>query len=593
MAITQDQIDEVIASAACCLATKNSQRIRATWNGEDVTCAEYDILDLVENIEVLARFTPPGTVLTPAYVGTATLDIGAAGITPFPETYSGTVVVNGTIIAVIAGDFTDEADLIQAIVDAINNNTGSTGYSAVNNGDGTITLTAVGGASFAILSATFTLFSYYIFAVADFDTDVGAVPMTLSSDGTGINVISYGNGGNTAVDALLFNYAGDDVATDLFPGLEFLNPGTVPGAPDAWYIPAFGSAYFPDRNLLYFMFFDSISSFDTVSGTITVECNDMAGTLGGDSCVTGRYQGAGIIYNPFYQQLFFTMASNGLGTIDATGAISIAVPSFTGSNFSLTCNTQNGDLFIAPNTTTFVVRVQDPLGTPILSYIPVPGDCGQNTQRITYRPGTTTANGRIFYTTRSVRANMIQIINPVTNVVVEYDASAVGEVSNGSTSCVYWSEQFNLLFVGATTGILLYAYDEATPNTLIFIQRFDLANEAEVSTLVKFNDNTTTSDGGSVMYIGNPGVNIDTYGIIKQTSPFEVEGTLGAEIPPVLSDDSINCIDDPSTIISNIKKMCGCCNGTGSTTSEAAQLVLAGNAGNYIDANGNPILVIP
>lgn len=124
-----------LSEIGCCINSKLSNDINDSWKGKTFTaCATIDAY----KYSILRSYVENGTPLTEGFVASATLDMSA--FSAFGSLL-GNVVINGVVIGVIPdGTYADIDEVIDAFVTAITSN--PIGYQAVNNGNGTITVTA-------------------------------------------------------------------------------------------------------------------------------------------------------------------------------------------------------------------------------------------------------------------------------------------------------------------------------------------------------------------------------------------------------------------------------------------------------------------
>jgi len=120
---------------ACCLAAKLTDDINNKWKGKKVGLC--NVL-LAEKFGIEASYIENGTPLSDGFVASATLDLSA--FSAFGSLL-GNVVINGVVIGVLPDDtYADIDAVIDGFVTVINAN--PIGYQAVNNGNGTITVSA-------------------------------------------------------------------------------------------------------------------------------------------------------------------------------------------------------------------------------------------------------------------------------------------------------------------------------------------------------------------------------------------------------------------------------------------------------------------
>lgn len=124
-----------LGEIGCCVTSKLGGDLINVWKGKSVTsCAT----SMAYKLTVLRSYVENGTVLTPGFVSSATLDM--SGFTSFGNLL-GNVVINGVVVGILPDDaYADLDAVIDGFVTVINAN--PIGYFAVNNGDGTITVNA-------------------------------------------------------------------------------------------------------------------------------------------------------------------------------------------------------------------------------------------------------------------------------------------------------------------------------------------------------------------------------------------------------------------------------------------------------------------
>jgi len=124
-----------LSEIGCCINSKLSDDINDSWKGKTFTaCATIDAY----KYSILRSYVPNGTELVEGFVASATLDMSA--FSAFGSLL-GDVVINGVVVGIIPdGTYADIDAVIDAFVTVIEAN--PIGYEAVNNSDGTITVTA-------------------------------------------------------------------------------------------------------------------------------------------------------------------------------------------------------------------------------------------------------------------------------------------------------------------------------------------------------------------------------------------------------------------------------------------------------------------
>lgn len=124
----------------CCAADMALQALKAEkYQQEDLQCKLNKLYYLNKAVCIISDYVPPGTLLEAGIVADSTIDL--SGFSSFGNIV-GDIRVEGEIIAIIPEDaYPDLDSLITAIVGSINVNPD---YSAIDNGDGTITISAIG-----------------------------------------------------------------------------------------------------------------------------------------------------------------------------------------------------------------------------------------------------------------------------------------------------------------------------------------------------------------------------------------------------------------------------------------------------------------
>jgi len=124
-----------MSEISACVANKADQDINSLWGGQS---AKNCSVSAVFKMSVLRGYVENGTVITEGFVASATLDLSS--FSGFGDLV-GNVVIDGVVVGTIPDDtYADIDALIDAYVTAIEAN--PIGYQAVNNGDGTITVSA-------------------------------------------------------------------------------------------------------------------------------------------------------------------------------------------------------------------------------------------------------------------------------------------------------------------------------------------------------------------------------------------------------------------------------------------------------------------
>ena len=124
-----------LSEISACVANKADQDLQSIWGGSDPkNCS----VSAIFKMSVLRGYVENGTVLEEGFVASATLDLSS--FSAFGDLV-GNVVIDGVVVGTIPDDtYADIDALLDAYVTAIEAN--PIGYTAVNNGDGTITVSA-------------------------------------------------------------------------------------------------------------------------------------------------------------------------------------------------------------------------------------------------------------------------------------------------------------------------------------------------------------------------------------------------------------------------------------------------------------------
>lgn len=550
-------IDQLIEDTKCCVADTQWEVAHSNLLGLSQDCQQEAIL-LNYKFKLVVAYVPVGTVLTPAYVSSAILDL-AGVVTVFPHVYAGDIIVNGTVIATYQGTYTTEALLIAAIVAAINANSGLSGYSAVNNLDGTITLNVSGGASFSIVSAVIRVFYYYVFATGSFDSPTYAGDSLAISD-AGLNGIGFNTSFNVQA------YAGDTITPNVWAA----------GAPHVTTSRGYDMAYRLSDNTFFVCGQNAIWTINPATGTVTTTYANANTTLGLNPANILN----SALHSPFDDYLYFgcSLAGGTLGMakINPAGVLSMVGTggASVGVTYGLTVNTYDGTLY-GVNFDGKIKAYSNPTGaSPAVTVVTIPTYTTprQDIQTITFYPSTTQANSRIIYGygATGTSTSILTILDPnnlnTTPILATIDLGLTGSgliIGGDCIVSVFYNEDFDVLFVGTLNGIIyLFIFDYVT-NTVQLLQTLPV-NDTLGNTIRKFQYNATTSDGGSVMYVTGNLATQRSYGIIKKSPDVTVNGTLGDTIPAVVQTDADNCLtaDQISDMAQQIQEFCGnCCGG--------------------------------
>ncbi len=140
MIYTQTDLQNLGLRLKCCAADLATQALKAEkYQHDDLQCKLNKLYYLNKAVCIISDYVPPGTLLEAGIVADSTIDL--SGFSSFGNIV-GDIRVEGEVIGVIPEDsYPDLDSLITAIVESINANSD---YSAVDNGDGTITISAIG-----------------------------------------------------------------------------------------------------------------------------------------------------------------------------------------------------------------------------------------------------------------------------------------------------------------------------------------------------------------------------------------------------------------------------------------------------------------
>lgn len=129
-----------LQSIGCCIATKDYLAVRGSFKGRETDQQLVCATIATANLKFLTEYTPNGTIITPGFISEATLDMST--ITVF-GVLQGAIIIDGVVVGVLPeATYADLYEVITAVVAAIN--ASYLGYTAIDNGDNTITIHAPG-----------------------------------------------------------------------------------------------------------------------------------------------------------------------------------------------------------------------------------------------------------------------------------------------------------------------------------------------------------------------------------------------------------------------------------------------------------------
>ena len=433
----------VIEKLRCCAGDMGAKiAINDNIGAKQSCCALKKLAYVNDLIKILETYHPDAEnfeiITTPAVAGYIVIDLNSFAL--FGNLF-GYITVGGVIIGVLPMDnYGSLSQLITALVMGID-----FGYAAVDNGDGTITITDTNPPAVVNGSIVIIQINPQFLGSADLITGWNYYE--------GIYIDSPGS---------IFHEKVVIAARELTLGTNALrvfdNGIEIPGSPI--YFPVYGFpatilinvlAYDPITDRVYTTGYSSASKYSYVDGALNVGLTSTWGANLAAYLLAGGISFMDLVYNPFDQNKYTVGGRTAETTISrietanndlVTSAFNVFPPDVENFPF-LIINPANGNLWIAYGTNVFIV---DQSTLTLLVTTPIPGASHRLTD-ITYYPGDGTASSeRMFISVyiAGVGNSFIASLNmdgTIDNVAFH------NMTSNSFNTKVFYSPQFNVLFV--------------------------------------------------------------------------------------------------------------------------------------------------
>ncbi len=158
-----NDLQALAARGQCCAADLAYKALKTElYNLPDTKCM-WDKYKFVKRaVFILKNYIPNGTLIEEGYVSDALIDL--ATITT--GSISGAIVVDGQVIGIVPeGTYATTEDAIAAVVLAVNTHVPTTGFTATNNFDYTITISAPPGSGNALNNSVVTVVINPLYAI--------------------------------------------------------------------------------------------------------------------------------------------------------------------------------------------------------------------------------------------------------------------------------------------------------------------------------------------------------------------------------------------------------------------------------------------
>ena len=555
MAQTAEQIQTIISEAGCCLATRQATYIKGTWNGQNSQCSLYENILLNSYIETLSRYTPVGSILVPSVISVATFDFSSIGLPAFID---GEVTVGADVLGAVSANFTTLLQLLAALAAAINLNPSGENYTATYTATELLVHAPSGsGSSLNGVMVTISINPYFF---VDDSVSTG----TVSPDEThGICCV------NNPLSLMYGYMAVCSTLTDevfIYNDTTLVTTITLPAGtePNECCYDSFNDAIY-------------VACVTAPIQKIAAASNPVLGT----PLAAGTSGCTHISFNTFNNCKYGSIqGGNSFIKINTSDSVAATLGCNTPVNIGI--NTVTGEMWVGSSATTncFVVDATTHLLTTTL----VMGAIGCT---FSYYPASSPVTARFLIS--NISTDRVQTWNAISRVIdnanfIIPDTAAIGSV--------YYSALFDKIFVGirlvGQMGVEVYNTD-GTDHTVPVLstdrETVSMADNVRYGYLARAIYITSASEQPNVQYID------------LEPNFADIEAPLLGGTPTIYATAADNCITaaQAQKITSYIKKLCrnicGCSSAT-STLDESVIQVLGIPASNeYIDAEGNPIIV--
>lgn len=550
--------DTVKHNIQCCVLNMVRSAARKSIQGQ----LKEDLLNKITirsyQSQLIQEYIPPGTVLVEGFTSEATLDISSFSLDGIPIVTD--ITVGGYVVGVIPlqtfAGLDPIQDFVTALVAAINANPSGIGYTAVDNGNYTITVFAPGpGAQANGFVVNVVINPAIQFSVADIEDSLGAplqiktqqmcVVNTQTSALYGYHFVS-GWISSTGASIIKVYQDGVEVAgSPLTSPFRYVKGIIYSEVNDKVYVIG---GQFPDTGVLAAGRVATIEPDLTVTDLPLVTNN---GTL--DFYNSVYMPSSGAIYTFSSGFGLFKLAFTNVFNLVATDSGINFGDATVGTN-ALAVDTTNNRIWAGTSTSVFAgnngIRIYNSDDTLFLSInLGAPGA----NQAITFYPGDGTPNSeRMFVYNPTIFSGDIRSFNADGSVAAASFYTPSQATNNWDT--VYYSALFGVLFVGCNGDTDLV--DPATGTLIMTLtgipttQRFQLVDDvahgkvyqSTIASILPFSESDIVS-----YFLGDDGEE-------------QFDQAMEGGTPPVIASDTNNCTSEVNMnkLVEFFKRDCGC-----------------------------------
>lgn len=515
--------DELKSDISCCVADLDYNTALKIKRGQVTDACILTAIIKTAQVKIMNEYIPNGTLLVAGYISDATVDLSLATV---GISISGDIIVgpiDGSVDTYLVIGIIPEAtyatvqDLVTAIIVAITALTGTTGYTAVDNGDLTITITAPAGSGSALNGTQVSIVLNPLFAVETLiDQRVPYIPrnVTYVDDPTdplyGYYFVTCT--GTTAADYKILVILDGVLQTTLTTGYT--------GAPFAITYNyntdnlQVGSVNFPWRIYVRDNDYPNFTAISQPSGFLVF---------------------AHATFNDFNDCTYFTSGSVNLYKLDSSGNLS-TIAMGVGTSY-VSANPVNGDVWVTSGANIYRINAAD----AIVTTINVPGA----TWGIPYYDATT---AKFYIPMHLGGVGTIEIYN--TNGTLD---TAAWFTTTGQPYDLFFSTTFNYWFIATSSVTQIVRTDASLKQNLAYASS-QLEEDTKNRKIYATQTGVAQAEAIAHIFYTNTGEEVFTETLTNGT-------------PDVYQEDADQCVPetDMNTMVQDLNSDCQNC--PGSTTS--------------------------
>lgn len=546
-----------ITALECCLLEKVDTMNVYSYQGRLSQDRLNETALLNYQIEFIRNYIPNGTLLEEGFISSAILDMST--ITVF-GVLVGAVIVDGVVIGVLPeATYADLPAVITAVVAAING--GIYGYTAVDNGDSTITLTAPGPGTEA-----------NGFAVTIQINPTFILEKTISDTPRGYNQIIYIDNPSSFFDG--YTVVCSKAATGVGPAptqnnvVAFKGSATTTANYISVSLPAnlqgYALSYDPVNDQIYVGGFGGTRRIGVIKPGFTyTNANDIiipfAPANPNPTDTLGFFRA---YYNATNQCTYFTMPSNSglyyqsrsVLKLSSTAVQTQIIVTLNYQTIDLQIDPANGNIWMIPITTSPVrnVKIMNTLDTVINTIAPV----NYYPTAIAYYEGDGTGGSErmMIGFAPILPATDFRIATYLLDGTLD---NANWYVATGSVTNIYFSPIWNNFFITVGSGVLVLRQDGTLKQTF--------AGIANNPTGFVDDPNYFYTIGTGTIFT-TPNVGAINFFTLTDDGSEEADGALEGGTPDVFMTEADQCVEEVyvNNLIEHLKAECGCedCNET-------------------------------